>query len=148
MDGLRKLSLKVFMNRLFCFHLSNFFYFNFKIIIVSCLMRETLTCFTSLTTTISNSTTGLSVNVLCMPSVTGYYYYNILYFGYADIIICKWEINGVDHYDTKTQADTDCAHIGYSLGLGSTSYVSLFKTTPTNDQAMLIKYLDSSVGAR
>ena len=98
---------------------------------------------------------GLSqtVNIACMPSVTGYYTITVtLPFigtvtksGYADIIICKWQINVVDHYDTQTQATTDCTKIGYSSGLGSTGHITLYQTTPTNDQAMLTKYLYSSV---
>ena len=85
---------------------------------------------------------GLSqtVNIACMPSVTGK-----KTFGYYDIIICKWEINGVDHYDNVTQANTDCKNMNYSSGLGSTGYITYYQTTPTNDQAMLTKYLYSSV---
>ena len=88
---------------------------------------------------------GLSqtVNITCMPNVTGYWSHE-----YYDNIICKWEINGVDHYDTKTQANTDCKKIGYSTGLTSTGYIPDYRTTPTNDQAMLTKYIDSSVCGR
>ena len=88
---------------------------------------------------------GLSqtVNITCMPSVTGY---NTELKLYRDIIICKWQINGVDHYDTQTQATTDCKNIGYSLW--SKQYIPSFRTTPKNDQAMLIKNIDSSVCGR
>ena len=86
---------------------------------------------------------GLSqtVEIACMPSVT-----SKNTFGYRDIIICKWQINGVDHYDTQTQATTDCKNIGYSLW--SKQYIPSFRTTPKNDQAMLIKNIDSSVCGR
>jgi hypothetical protein len=83
-----------------------------------------------------------------MPSVTGYYKITAFGFttsGYMDIIICKREINGVDHYDTETKADNDCKNIGHSLGLWTTSLISTYQTTPTNDQAMLNKYIDLSV---
>ena len=90
---------------------------------------------------------GLSqtVKITCMPSVTGYRSFGGVY---HDTIICKWQINGVDHYDTQTQADTDCKNIGYSSGLWSTSFITLYRTTPTNDQAMLTKYIDSSICGR
>ena len=83
------------------------------------------------------------VNITCMPSVTCF---NTAILLYRDIIICKWEINGVDHYDTETQATTDCKHIGYSLW--TTEYVTSFQKTPSNDQFMLTKYIGSSAGAR
>ena len=87
---------------------------------------------------------GLSqtVNIACMPSVTGHIVV------YVDIIICKWEINGVDHYDTHTQGNTNCTNIGYSLGLWSTGFIPNYQTTPTNDKAMLKKYIDSSTVGR
>ena len=92
---------------------------------------------------------GLSqtVDIACMPGVTGYYTISIFMKGYADIIICKWQINGIDHYDTQTQADNDCTKIGYS-NIWSTGYITLYRTTPTNDQAMLTKYIDSSICGR
>jgi len=78
-----------------------------------------------------------TVDIACMPSVTGK---NT--FGYRDTIICKWQVNGVDHYDTETQADNDCKNIGYSYGpLFSTGYIQTYQKTPTNDQAMIIKYI-------
>ena len=80
-----------------------------------------------------------TVSITCMPSVTARGN------GYWDIIICKWQINGVDHYDTQTQATTDCKNIGYSLW--SKEYIPSFRTTPTNDRAMF-KYIDSSVCGR
>ena len=83
-----------------------------------------------------------TVNITCMPSVTGNREF------YEDIIICKWEINGVDHYDTEAQAITDCQTIGYSKWLWSTGLIPNYRTTPTNDQAMLTKYIDSSVRGR
>ena len=111
---------------------------------MSCLMREGL---------------GNTVSIACMPSVTGYYTITVTLpiigtvtkSGYADIIICKWQINGVDHYDTEVQADTDCGNIGYngSPKLFSTGYISkIYRATPTNDQAMITKYIDSSVCGR
>ena len=97
---------------------------------------------------------GLSqtVNIACMPSVTGSYTGGytggIITFmdTYWDIIICKWHINGVDHYDTQTQATTDCTKIGYWLW--STGWIQYYRITPTNDQAMITKYIDSSVCGR
>ena len=84
---------------------------------------------------------GLSqtVNIACMPSVTGN-----MWSGYYETIICKWQINGVDHYDTQTQAINDCFKIGNSSGLWSTGFIPNYRTTPTNDQAMLTKYVDFS----
>ena len=84
---------------------------------------------------------SLTANITCMPSVTGYNTDKELY---RDLIICKWEKNGVDHYDTLTQADTDCKNIGYSLGLWSTGYIQHFQIAPTNDQSMLTKYIEFS----
>ena len=78
-----------------------------------------------------------------MPSVTAYNNNKELF---RDIIICKWQINGIDHYDTQIQAITDCIKIGYSLW--TTGYIPHFQTTPTNDQAMLTKYIDSSAVGR
>ena len=135
MEGLRKLLLKVpkMRSKQFLNYFSLFY--NSKIIIVSCLMREGL---------------SQTVNITCMPSVTGYYSYIIsftLAYEYKDIIICKWQINGFDHYNTKTQADTECINIGYSE-LWSTVYILAFKKSPANDQTMLAKYIDSSVCGR
>ena len=100
---------------------------------------------------------GLSqtVKIACMPSVTGYYKITktvpfigtVTTSGYEDIIICKWDINGVDHYGTEAQATADCNTFGYS-GLWSTVAIQTFQTNPTNDQAMLNKYIDSSVCGR
>ena len=80
-----------------------------------------------------------------MPSVTGYNTNTSLS---RDIIICKWQISGVDHYDNITQADNDCKNISYSEGLWSTGNIPYFQKTPTNDSAMLTKYIDSSVCGR
>jgi hypothetical protein len=33
--------------------------------------------------------------------------------GHEDIIICKWESNGVDHYDTRSTATSNCKNIGF-----------------------------------
>ena len=87
---------------------------------------------------------GLSqtVNITCMSGVTGY-----MWSGYYETIICKWQINGVDHYDTETQATTDCTNIGYS-NIWSTGYLSNFQTTPTDDRSMVTKYIYSSVCGR
>ena len=93
---------------------------------MSCLIREGL----------SNT-----VNIGCMPSVTSKY----LLGGYCDIIICKWQINGVDHYVKEAQATADCNTFGYFLGLWSTGLIPAFNT---NDKAMLIEYIDSSVCGR
>ena len=90
-----------------------FLFFHFKIIILCCLMREG---------------SSQTVNITCMPSVTGYRPSNNLF---RDVIICKWLINGVDHYDTETQATTDCTNIGYS-NIWSKGYLSNFQTTPTD----------------
>ena len=83
-----------------------------------------------------------TVDIACMYSVTicgtssGTYY---------DAVIFKWEINGVDHYDTLTQATNDCTKIGYALWSALPSAISTYQA---NDQAMLIKYIDSSAGSR
>ena len=129
MDGLNKSLLKVIIYNLICFHLTSiyFSFFNFKIIIVSCLMREGL---------------SQTVDITCMPSVTACVTL------YHDIIICKWEINGDDHYDTQIQANKNCKTIHSSYALWSAERISLYITTPTNDQAMLTKYTGSSAGAR
>ena len=94
---------------------------------------------------------GLSqtVDITCMPSVTASNSsISVTTLLCSEIIICKWEINGVDHYYNETQATTDCTNIGYSLGLWSTGYIPTYRTTPTNDSAMLTKYIDSSVCGR
>ena len=72
-----------------------------------------------------------------MHSVTASYTNN----KYYDVIICKWEIN---HYGNQTQANTDCKNMNY-LGLESTGKIQIY---PQNDQAMLTKYIDSSVCGR
>ena len=82
-----------------------------------------------------------TVSITCMPSVTARGN------GYWDIIICKWEINGVYHYDTETQATTDCIKVGYTE-LWNTVKISEYQTTPTNEQSMITKYIDSSVCGR
>jgi hypothetical protein len=63
--------------------------------------------------------------------------------GYEDIIICKWELNGVEHYDTAVLASCSCSSIGYP-SLWSTGYIPNFQITPTNDQLMLKKYISDS----
>jgi hypothetical protein len=55
------------------------------------------------------------------------------------IIICKWELNGIDYYDTFNNALSGCISIGY--GLWSTGWLSCFSAT---DQAMIRKYISSS----
>ena len=85
-----------------------------------------------------------TVNIACMSGVTGY---NRDESEFTDIIICKWEMNGVDHYYNEAQATTDCRNIGYSE-LWSTEKISDYQTTPTNDQSLLKKYIDSSVCGR
>ena len=89
-----------------------------------------------------------AVNIMCMPNVNAY---NIGNNGgqqkfYMDVIICKWESNGLDHYDTQAQATADCMSIGYSLG--STGYTQNFQTTPTDDLSMVNKYIKSSACCR
>jgi hypothetical protein len=79
---------------------------------------------------------GLSqtVDIACM--------YNITICGtkYWDVRICKWEINGVEHYDTETQATKDCTKIGngYVLWSALPSAISAYQT---NDHTMLTKYI-------
>ena len=58
---------------------------------------------------------------------------------YHSIIICKWQSNGIDIYDTRSSAYTDCLKIGYSLW--STEQIKDFEK---NDQEMINKYLSSS----
>ncbi len=80
-----------------------------------------------------------------MPSVTGYYNGN----GngannyYMDIIICKWELNS-----TSARAFYDCSRAGAFYSLDSQTYIPLFQTTPTNDLAMINKYIGFSAGER
>jgi hypothetical protein len=76
-----------------------------------------------------------------MPSITGRYTMGSS--GYADIIICKWVTNGVDYFDTSAKATSDCSKAGTSYGLWSTGYLQTYQTTPTNDQAMIKKYISS-----
>ena len=83
-----------------------------------------------------------------MPNVTGNYFGNN---GgqqkfYMDVIICKWESNSVDHYDTQVQASNGCTSIGYSLG--STGYTQKFQSSPTDDVSMINKYIESSACLR
>jgi hypothetical protein len=91
----------------------------------------------------------MTVNITCLQSVTGYYKITYMSFtissGYEDIIICKWESNDVEHYDTSTRAC--CQKIGYS-SLWSTGYITNFEITPTNDQLMFKKYISGSVLGR
>ncbi len=86
-----------------------------------------------------------SGSIICFPSVTGYY--NGPGGGannyYVDIIICKWVFNGVDYNDTSRTANIDCSKVGY-YALDSQTYIILFQTTPTNDLAMINKYINSS----
>jgi hypothetical protein len=94
-----------------------------------------------------SSSTG---NITCFPSVTGYYNGN----GngannyYVDIIICKWVFNGVDYNDRSTTAKSDCSKAGTSYSLESQTYISYFQTNPTNDSAMINKYISSSACER
>ncbi len=90
----------------------------------------------------------MTVNITCLQSVTGYYKITISFLvlsGYEDIIICKWEKNNVEHYDTSARAC--CQRIGYS-SLWSTEYIPNFQIAPTNDQLMFKKYISSSVLGR
>jgi hypothetical protein len=91
------------------------------------------------------------VEISCLSSVTGYYRVIILGFtvknGHEDIIICKWESNGVDHYDTRSTATSNCKNIGFP-NLWSTGYITSYQTTPTNDRAMIIKYKGSTARSR
>ena len=89
-----------------------------------------------------------AVNIMCMPNVTAY---NIGNNGaqhkfYMDVIICKWESNSVDHYDTQAQASNGCTSISNSLG--STGYTQKFQSSPTDDVSMINKYIESSACLR
>jgi len=77
-----------------------------------------------------------------MPSITGRYTMSFSS-GYADIIICKWVTNGIDHFDTYSKATSDCSKAGSSYALWSTGYLQTYQSTPTNDQAMIKKYMSS-----
>ncbi len=88
---------------------------------------------------ISFNSAVLCVNIRCLPSVTGYFNGESKYY---DIIICKWESNGTDQYNSRTTADKICNSIN--------SYIELFPTADipkyrTNDQAMINKYIGSTV---
>jgi hypothetical protein len=84
-------------------------------------------------------------NITCFPSVTGFHdgpgksgknnYY-------VDIIICKWEFNGVDYNDRSTTASSDCSKAGILYTLDSQTDIPSFKTQ--NDQAMINKYISFS----
>ena len=91
-----------------------------------------------------------SGSIICFPSVTGYY--NGPGGGannyYVDIIICKWVFNGVDYNDRCTTAKSDCSKAGASYSLESQTYISDLQTTPTNDSAMINKYISSSARER
>ena len=80
-----------------------------------------------------------------MPSVTGYY--NGPGQGannyFVDIIICNWEMDS-----TSTRAFYDCSRAGSSYSLDSIKYIPYFQTTPTNDSAMINKYISFSAGER
>jgi hypothetical protein len=83
------------------------------------------------------------VNISCLSSVTCKSPST-----FDDIIICKWESNGVDHYDTNQAASNSCTTFGYMKGLFSTDLISNCQTTPTNDQTMVKQYIGSSVCLR
>ena len=81
----------------------------------------------------------------CLPSVTGFHdgsgqgandYY-------LDIIICKWEFSS-----TILRAYYDCPRAGPSYILDVKDYINFIQTTPTNDQAMITKYMRSSACGR
>ena len=75
---------------------------------------------------------SLEINITCMPSVSLKYSFNFPNNGYYDGIICKWETNLTDYYDTSASAQTDCFNIGYSAGLypkGAKSYLSAIDKT-------------------
>lgn len=76
-----------------------------------------------------------------MPSVSGYY--NGPGQGannyFVDIIICKWEMDS-----TSTRAFNDSSTAGSSYCLDSMKYIPYFQTYPTNDSAMINKYISFS----
>jgi hypothetical protein len=74
----------------------------------------------------------------CMHSATGYWTSDKVY---KDLIICKWELNGVDHFDSTTVANISCKKIGYSE-LFSTEQMQKFKN---NDRETLRIYIVSSI---
>ncbi len=91
------------------------------------------------------SSTG---NITCFPSVTGYHDShgggpNNDY--YVDVIICKWEFNGVGYNDRSTTASSDCSKAGTSYTLDSQTQIPYFRT---NDSAMVNKYISSSTCGR
>jgi hypothetical protein len=52
-------------------------------------------------------------SITCMSSATGY-----LKTGntvvYKDLIICKWEFDGFDYFDSSLSANSSCQKIGYT----------------------------------
>ena len=84
---------------------------------------------------------SLEINITCMPSVSLKYSFNFPNNGYYDGIICKWETDLTEYYDTIASAETDCYNIGYSSGLysvGAKSYLSAI------NKATLDNYIISS----
>jgi hypothetical protein len=85
--------------------------------------------------------TSLEINVTCMPSMSLYFNFQFFQNGYYDGIICKWETDLTEYYDTIASAETDCYNIGYSSGLysvGAKSYLSAI------NKATLDNYIISS----
>ena len=78
-----------------------------------------------------------------MSSVMGKQWFSIYqHHHYHDIIICNWELNGVNYNDSITETKSDYLNIGYSHGLWSLGYFSFFDKT---DQKMLNQYIISSI---
>ena len=80
-----------------------------------------------------------------MPSVTAYYeikFFGLTFLsGFEDIVICKWESNGVEYNDTHVAATSSCVQIGYSNILWSTASFPWFTN---NDRSMINNYIISS----
>jgi hypothetical protein len=72
-----------------------------------------------------------------MSSATGYY--GTSKKEYKDLIICKWELDGVDYSDSGTAGSNSCKKIGYSE-LFTYSTLDKFDNVHT-----MGTYIDSSV---
>jgi hypothetical protein len=72
---------------------------------------------------------SFTININCMPYVN--------YGSNVDVIICKWESNGIPYYDDITTASTDCIKIGY-FDLEGLGYYTL------NNKNITERYIISS----
>ncbi len=60
-----------------------------------------------------NTITTLEIpTIKCMSSAT--VYYGNTNKAYKDLIICKWELNGVEYFNSSSAANNSCKKTGYS----------------------------------